>query len=58
MKKRRIFIVTIYDNSGASVELTLQSRERPFSLMLGDIIAPLYTNTNVQEIFIRTEEVE
>jgi hypothetical protein len=58
MKKRRKFIVTIYDDSGSSVELTMQSRERPFSLMLGDFIASLYTNTDVQEISIRTEEVE
>ena len=58
MKKRRKFIVTIYDNSGSSVELTMQSRERPFSLMLADFIASLYTNTDVQEICIRTEEVE
>ena len=58
MKKKRKFIITLYDHSGSSIELTMQSRERPFSLMLGDFIAALYTNTDVEEISIRTEDVE
>ena len=58
MKKKRMFIITIYDRSGSSVELTLQSRERPITLMLGDFLAALYANTDVQEICLRTEEIE
>lgn len=58
MKKRRKFIITIYDGSGSSVELTLQFRERPITLMIGDLLAALYSNTDVQEIALRTEDVE
>lgn len=57
-QRKRKFIITIFDCSGSSVELTMQSRERPFSLMLGDFIAALYTNTDVEEISLRTEDVE
>ena len=58
MKKKRKFIITIYDCSGSSIELNMQPRERPFSLTLGDFLADLFTNTDVQEIGLRTEDVE
>ena len=57
MRKQRVFIITIYDLSDGQVELCLTPREgKTLPYLLGDVIATLYTNTNVKEVSLRWEE--
>lgn len=59
MKKRRVFILTIYDPSDGQVELSVTPKEgRSLAAVFGEIIAMLYGNTDVREISLRTEDIE
>ena len=59
MRKRRVYVITIYDLSDGQVELCVTPQEgRSLAAMLGEIIAMLYGCTHVKEISLRAEDEE